>query len=215
LSESYRGSLLPLFFGALAAAADFLITGGIHYDGFCDTTDALSSHQSREKKLEIMKDPHCGAFAVVSCLIVLVLKISAYALIFQTGFEAVLVLCFGAVASRIFAAAALIVIPKAATSSLAKTFGRAADRTDLFFLFLLLLLSAFTLMICTGYVIMILIALLSAILLFFSLKKMCRKDFGGLTGDHAGYFIVRAETIWALSVACTELLLPAIEKTFI
>ena len=42
-----------------------LVTGGIHLDGFADTCDALSSYGDAEKKLEILKDPHCGAFAVI------------------------------------------------------------------------------------------------------------------------------------------------------
>ena len=59
---------LPL--PGLAKAAGFAlipvwITGGIHLDGYADTCDALSSYGDREKKLEILKDPHCGAFAVI------------------------------------------------------------------------------------------------------------------------------------------------------
>ena len=42
-----------------------LVTGGIHLDGFCDTADALASHQDTEKKLQILKDPHMGAFAAI------------------------------------------------------------------------------------------------------------------------------------------------------
>ena len=40
-----------------------LVTGGIHMDGFLDTTDARRSYQEPEKKLAILKDPHTGAFA--------------------------------------------------------------------------------------------------------------------------------------------------------
>ena len=59
---------LPL--PGLAKAAGFAlipvwITGGIHLDGYADTCDALSSYGDRTKKLEILKDPHCGAFAVI------------------------------------------------------------------------------------------------------------------------------------------------------
>ena len=32
-----------------------LVTGGIHLDGYADTSDALSSYGDREKKLEILK----------------------------------------------------------------------------------------------------------------------------------------------------------------
>ena len=60
--------VLPL--PAPARAAGFClvpvwVTGGIHLDGYADTCDALSSYGDREKKLEILKDPHCGAFAVI------------------------------------------------------------------------------------------------------------------------------------------------------
>ena len=46
-----------LSFGDTMRGASFvllpvLVTGGIHMDGFLDTTDALSSWQPREKKLE-------------------------------------------------------------------------------------------------------------------------------------------------------------------
>lgn len=41
------------------------VTGGIHLDGYADTCDALSSYGDTAKKLEILKDPHCGAFAVI------------------------------------------------------------------------------------------------------------------------------------------------------
>ena len=40
------------------------VTGGIHLDGYADTSDALSSYGDREKKLNILQDPHCGAFGL-------------------------------------------------------------------------------------------------------------------------------------------------------
>lgn len=51
--------------GASFVLLPVLVTGGIHMDGFLDTTDALSSWQPREKKLEILKDSHAGAFAII------------------------------------------------------------------------------------------------------------------------------------------------------
>ena len=56
----------PVLTGAGIALAPVVITGGIHLDGFCDTVDALASHQDRKRKLEILKDSHCGAFAVIA-----------------------------------------------------------------------------------------------------------------------------------------------------
>ena len=65
--------------GAVAAALPLLITGGIHADGFCDTVDALSSHAERERKLEILKDSHCGAFAVIFFGLWLALYVAGWA----------------------------------------------------------------------------------------------------------------------------------------
>lgn len=61
-------SVGTVLFAAVAALIPLFVTGGIHLDGFCDTVDALASHQTREKKLEILKDPHTGAFAVMGCM---------------------------------------------------------------------------------------------------------------------------------------------------
>ena len=47
------------------AAIPLLITGGFHVDGFMDTMDAFHSYQPKEKKLEILKDSHIGAFSVI------------------------------------------------------------------------------------------------------------------------------------------------------
>ena len=58
------GSVLK---GAVGALLPILVTGGIHMDGFMDTSDALASWQSRERRLEILKDSHVGAFAVLGC----------------------------------------------------------------------------------------------------------------------------------------------------
>ena len=52
-----------VFTAALALLLPIALSGGIHLDGFCDTCDALSSHQSRERKLEILKDSHTAALA--------------------------------------------------------------------------------------------------------------------------------------------------------
>ena len=54
-----------LLFACIGAVIPVLVTGGIHLDGFLDTVDALSAYASQEKRLEILKDPHTGAFAII------------------------------------------------------------------------------------------------------------------------------------------------------
>ena len=48
----------------VTAAIPLVVTGGFHVDGFMDTMDAFHSYQSKERKLEILKDSHIGAYGV-------------------------------------------------------------------------------------------------------------------------------------------------------
>jgi adenosylcobinamide-GDP ribazoletransferase len=62
--------LTPLLILALWVA----LTGALHMDGLMDTADALFSHRDRERKLEIMKDSRSGAMAVVTAILLLLIK---------------------------------------------------------------------------------------------------------------------------------------------
>ena len=66
-----------LFKAAGAVIINILVTGGIHIDGYMDTMDALHSYQPVEKKLEILKDAHIGAFAVIMLSVLLLAYIGA------------------------------------------------------------------------------------------------------------------------------------------
>lgn len=53
---------------------EFLLTGGLHADGFMDTCDGIFSGRDRERKLEIMKDSCVGSNAVVGFVFLTLLK---------------------------------------------------------------------------------------------------------------------------------------------
>ncbi|MDF3000746.1 MAG: adenosylcobinamide-GDP ribazoletransferase [Bacillota bacterium] len=57
----------------------YLITGLIHLDGYMDTSDAILSRRTLEEKLRILKDPHTGAFAVISVVVLMLLCYGAMA----------------------------------------------------------------------------------------------------------------------------------------
>ena len=60
-------AVLPVHLAAaVIAALPFLLTGMIHLDGFMDASDALLSWRPLEKRLEILKDAHCGSFAAAA-----------------------------------------------------------------------------------------------------------------------------------------------------
>ena len=70
---------------ALLLAAWVMMTGGLHLDGLADSADAwLGGFGDRERTLTIMKDPRSGPIAVVTLVLLLLLKFSAiWALVAQ------------------------------------------------------------------------------------------------------------------------------------
>lgn len=71
------GSLLDPWLGALAGLLAWLwVTGGLHLDGLADLADAQgAAHRSRERFLEVLKDPHLGSFGVMSMAMQLIAKL--------------------------------------------------------------------------------------------------------------------------------------------
>ena len=69
--------LVPQIRSALVVALPWLLTGFIHLDGFMDTCDAMLSWRPLEKRLEILKDSHTGAFAVVGLVLLTLLSYDA------------------------------------------------------------------------------------------------------------------------------------------
>ena len=64
----------PLVAGAIAVIVDLALTGLLHLDGVADSADGLLPPLPRERRLEVMRDPHIGAFGVVGVVVVLLLR---------------------------------------------------------------------------------------------------------------------------------------------
>ena len=78
ISISYRGDPF-LLEGVLLVAVLAVLTRGLHLDGFMDTCDALAGGSDRERRLELLRDPHVGAFAVIGVVLLLLVKCSSMA----------------------------------------------------------------------------------------------------------------------------------------
>lgn len=178
---------------AVAVALPVLLTGGIHMDGFCDTVDALSSHQSREKKLEILKDSNAGAFAVIFGSLYLLLAFALWESLLprlEGPCAAVLLLGYGL--SRSLSGFSIVSFPCAKNTGLVALFSQAADKKKA-----RLVLGAWVL-ILAGAMLGLqlragLLCLGAALGIFAYYRWMSRKEFGGITGDLAGYFLQLCE----------------------
>ena len=72
-------------FASAAAFLPIVVTGGIHLDGFCDANDARASYGDKQKKLEIMSDPHIGSFAVIKLCIYLIMQTALCSQVYSLG----------------------------------------------------------------------------------------------------------------------------------
>ena len=62
--------------GLILAVYPYLVTGFIHLDGYMDVTDAVKSYRSLERRREILKDSHVGAFAVIGIVLLLLAQLA-------------------------------------------------------------------------------------------------------------------------------------------
>lgn len=74
---AWRVSMLyfpPFIAGFLTLSVWIFLTGGLHLDGLADCFDGLFVAGTRERRLEIMQDPHLGTFGAVGLFLVLFIK---------------------------------------------------------------------------------------------------------------------------------------------
>ena len=70
-------SFPPLLSAAILVVALAALTRALHLDGFMDCCDALFGGFDRDRRLDILRDSHVGAFAVVGVVSLLLLKVAA------------------------------------------------------------------------------------------------------------------------------------------
>ena len=174
---------------AVAVLIPVLVTGGIHLDGFADTMDAKSSYGDREKKLEILKDPHTGAFAIISLCCYFLLCVGIFSEM-RTGrlFAAALVFVF----SRSLSGISVVTFPAAKNSGLLRTFQDGAQKRNVRIVLIIWLLAAGVGFYLTAGLCGVAAAVVG-LAVFFYYYQFSRKQFGGITGDLAGYFLQLCE----------------------
>jgi adenosylcobinamide-GDP ribazoletransferase len=172
--------------GLIYTAIPLIITGGIHADGFIDTQDALQSFEGKEKKLEILKDPHVGAFGIIRYVLYLLLYAAAAVEAVMRGADReMILLCISFAESRILSGMAAVSMPNARGSGMLYAFAGDGDRYQLRMIFaaevaVLVIISVF---ICPVGTVSMWIAGIAMDIYY---KYMSNKNFGGITGDLEG-----------------------------
>lgn len=60
------------------AALPWLVTGFMHLDGYMDVCDAVLSRRELATRQRILKDSHCGAFAVIGMVLLALCQWSVF-----------------------------------------------------------------------------------------------------------------------------------------
>ncbi len=187
-----------VLFAAGCTLVPILITGGIHIDGFCDVSDALSSWQTKERRLEILKDSHIGAFALICTGCYLLAYFACWTEIKPT----MSAICFAAVIyplCRTLSGLGIANLRCAKSSGLAATFANNADRRGVTVVLAVWLVLLAVLLLDMS-IFCGLLGLAVAALSFGYYRLSAYRNFGGINGDLAGWFLQNLELSWLILI---------------
>jgi len=177
-----------------------LVTGGFHIDGYMDVEDALKSYATTERKLEIMKDPHIGAFAVIRLVTTGLVYLTSVLIIISYADEKV-VLCLGVgyVLARALSGISVIKFNQAKKDGMLKKESE-VDGNGVLIALIITAVLTIGFMLCLDVVSAIVVGVVALVSLSYYQRKS-DKEFGGVTGDTSGYFVVICEVWMAVALA--------------
>jgi adenosylcobinamide-GDP ribazoletransferase len=178
----------PTLTGALVVLAWVALTGGLHLDGLADCCDGLLATTSRERRLEILRDPRVGSFGAIGLMLTLLIKTLATATVPP----------FALLAAPVWARWLLL---WAARQPQARTEGMGASFAAGVTLEVIVVAAALPLLILflsDGHA---LVGAMLATLAMLMLVRLARQRLGGVTGDIYGLVVEVSEIIILLAFA--------------
>ncbi|AXA57445.1 adenosylcobinamide-GDP ribazoletransferase [Pseudomonas thivervalensis] len=184
-----------LLHAALLLTAWVLLSGGLHLDGLADSADAwLGGFGDRERTLLIMKDPRSGPIAVVTLVVVLLLKWAALvALIEQKQALALLIV---PMLGRGALLGLFLTTPYVRAGGLGQALADHLPRRSGWQVLAACALGCLLLLGWAG-----LLTLVVAALVFIGLRRMMLRRLQGCTGDTAGALLELLETAVLVALA--------------
>ncbi|MBK1643114.1 adenosylcobinamide-GDP ribazoletransferase [Thiocapsa imhoffii] len=182
----------------VAAAVILLLwvwsTGILHLDGLADSADAwIGGLMSRERTLEIMKDPRSGPAAITAIGLVLIGKWSGLQALIASGPSVLLILI--PMLARALLALLLLTTPYARDQGMASAALAHLPRRPVW---IAVVLSGIACVLIGGWIGLGLVGLSG--LLFLSLRRLMLRRIGGFTGDTAGALVEISETLLLLAM---------------
>ncbi len=157
------------------------LTRALHLDGLGDTVDAFFAANTRERRLEIMKDPHVGAFGAAAIVLAILCKAVALERLCATGHFAWIILPI--VLARMVMVLVAVSLPYArAEGGKARDFFTGAKPAHFWAACAVAVLFCY---LHAGYLGLLVAA--AALLLGLFMVRWMKRNFGGATGDLLGF----------------------------
>lgn len=110
LHLAFYFGLRPLPAALLALTVSVLLTGAMHEDGLADVADGFGGGDTRERKLEIMRDSRIGTYGVVALVLTLAMRATFISELPVTGLVAHLA-GLGALSRALLPSIMLVLVP--------------------------------------------------------------------------------------------------------
>ena len=188
----------------IGAAVPLVITGGFHVDGFMDTMDAFHSYRPREKKLEILKDSHIGAFAVIMLVVYGIIYIGAFSEVEDP--KLLKIVCGGFFFARCLSGISVVTFPSAKKDGMLYLFASSSQKAIVKWSLYLQGITCICFMLWQSLYAGILVVV-AAFLAFAYYYHRTKKELGGITGDTAGYFVLICEASMMIVAAVINVLM--------
>ena len=187
------GIFSPSVCAALVLTLWVLITGALHIDGLGDSIDAMFG-SSRERSLQIMKDPRCGPMAATGIALILLLMHAGITQIAITGNWFVIIAI--PIFARISAQCLLLSTPYARVDGIGSSMVVGMDRERVIIAATVVGLVAFVIIGFSNWYVIAALAIL-----FIGLRSLMIRKLLGCTGDTAGALIVLTEVFGIILVS--------------
>ncbi len=192
-------TIAPHAFAVAAAfSATVVLSGAMHVDGFLDTCDALFASVAPERRLEIMKDPRHGTFAVAGFAVAIAWWVTSLGALDPARLP--FALAFAGGSARFAAVQNAFVFPYGRTGGSAAAFAQRPPPTVLFLCACTLVAIALA---ARAPVWIAVAAAACAIALLFG-RGAARRLGGVLVGDVYGATIVALEVVILTAIALVQ-----------
>jgi adenosylcobinamide-GDP ribazoletransferase len=172
----------PQVLAALSVALITWLTGCLHVDGLGDVADAFGAGKTKDRILEVLKDPRMGSFGVTAIVLDLLIKASCWQFFFSRGEAGAIV--WSLVFARSIQGLCIAFVPNARKGSIAGAFRMESALGKVMVVLSFLIAAIITAFQASPATALVYAASSLVVPAFFGLY--CVKKIGGITGDCVG-----------------------------